>query len=506
MAIRFAIREGRITTEPFDLKIGDVGVNLSGSTGLDQTIDYQAKVAIPGGGVLADGRREHRRDVHLAEDHARGEGGAVEEAVTNVVNEQLQKLTGSESLSEEIAKQADNIRAEARNAGQKLVEAAQTQRDKLVEEAAKKGTLAKLAGAEGRGQTGRGGRETGCKPRSRGRAPDRETHCSKGITDAENLCRPCGRYPDGAPAAWPAPLVSQPLITVIIWALLFLLGLEAGSDPAVVGDWRHWGSGLRALRLFGGGEYPCGVGAVAVDRPAEGCCRVGDAASGLRPGSRGPRGDRCGGTETSTWESPEGELTIVAFFVAGCAVGVWAEPDLKGSAVSTWVLYALMFCVGMTLGNDRTLVERIRQLDKRRLALLPVATAVGTLGGALLAARRCSVRIRAVTSAADSLAVGAGFGYYSLSSIFIADLRGAELATVALLCNILRELFTLLAAPLVARCFGPLAAVSIGGRRPRHDTPDHHTRGGTPLRRGVDLPRLCAGFQRASLVTLFCSL
>ena len=61
------------------------------------------------------------------------------------------------------------------------------------------------------------------------------------------------------------------------------------------------------------------------------------------------------------------------------------------------------------------------------------------------------------------MAVGAGFGYYSLSSIFIADFRGAELGTVALLCNVMRELFTLLAAPLVARWFGPLAAVSIGG-------------------------------------------
>lgn len=61
------------------------------------------------------------------------------------------------------------------------------------------------------------------------------------------------------------------------------------------------------------------------------------------------------------------------------------------------------------------------------------------------------------------MAVGAGFGYYSLSSIFIADFRGAGLGTVALLCNVMRELFTLLAAPLVARWFGPLAAVSIGG-------------------------------------------
>ena len=144
VSIRFTIKDGRITTQPFDLKIGDVGVNLSGSTGLDQTIDYQAKVSIPGGGVLQTvgvniGGTFTSPKVTL------GVKEAVEEAVTNVVNEQIQKLTGSESLSEEIAKQAENLRAEARNAGAKLVEAAQTQRDKLVEEASKKGALAKLA-------------------------------------------------------------------------------------------------------------------------------------------------------------------------------------------------------------------------------------------------------------------------------------------------------------------------------------------------------------------------
>lgn len=144
VAIRFAIRDGRISTAPFDLKIGDVNVNLSGSTGLDQTIDYQAKVGIPGSGVLQNvavniGGTFSSPKITL------GVKEAVQEAVTNVVNEQIQKLTGSESLSEEVAKQAENLCQEARNAGQKLVEAAESQRDKLVEEASKKGMIAKLA-------------------------------------------------------------------------------------------------------------------------------------------------------------------------------------------------------------------------------------------------------------------------------------------------------------------------------------------------------------------------
>ena len=142
--IRFEIRDGRVNTSPFDLKIGDVNVNLSGSTGLDQTIDYQAKVAIPGGGVLQN-VAVNIGGTFTSPKITLGVKEAVQEAVTNVVNEQIQKLTGSESLSEEIAKQAENLRQEARNAGQKLIEAAQQQSDKLVEEASKKGALAKLA-------------------------------------------------------------------------------------------------------------------------------------------------------------------------------------------------------------------------------------------------------------------------------------------------------------------------------------------------------------------------
>ena len=144
VTIRFAIRDGRITTQPFDLKLGSVGINLSGSTGLDQTIDYTAKVAIPGGKTLQSigvgiGGTFSSPKITL------GVKEAAEEAVKNIVDEQIQKLTGSESLSEEIQKQAENLRAEAKRTGEKLVEAAESQRAKLVEEASKKGALAKLA-------------------------------------------------------------------------------------------------------------------------------------------------------------------------------------------------------------------------------------------------------------------------------------------------------------------------------------------------------------------------
>ena len=90
--------------------------------------------------------------------------------------------------------------------------------------------------------------------------------------------------------------------------------------------------------------------------------------------------------------------------------------------------------------------------------MLPAGTILGTLVGAWVVSLCLAHR-----SAGDCLAVGAGFGYYSLSSIFITEYKGAELGTVALLANIAREILTLLLAPLLARWFGPLASIAAGG-------------------------------------------
>ena len=147
VAIRFAIRDGRIATEPFDLKMGDIRINMSGSTGLDQTIDYTARVALPAGstGGILQSVNVGIGGTFTSPKITLGVKEAAEQAVKNVVDQQIQKLTGSESLGEEIRKQADNLRAEAAKAGEKLVEAAQAQRTKLIDGAKEKGALAKLA-------------------------------------------------------------------------------------------------------------------------------------------------------------------------------------------------------------------------------------------------------------------------------------------------------------------------------------------------------------------------
>lgn len=158
---------------------------------------------------------------------------------------------------------------------------------------------------------------------------------------------------------------------------------------------------------------------------------------------------------------------IVGAFVVGCLVGLFdLTPEwLSGSDVVMWVLYALMIQVGVGIGSDPRLGEIVRTL-KPRLLLLPCATIVGTL---LAVAAVSTVLPR--WSLTEVLAVGSGMGYYSLSSILITTLKepslgavaAAELGTIALIANILREMFTLLFAPLMVRWFSPVAPICSGG-------------------------------------------
>ena len=115
-----------------------------------------------------------------------------------------------------------------------------------------------------------------------------------------------------------------------------------------------------------------------------------------------------------------------------------------------------MGCVGFSVGHDPSTIARFRDLNPG-LAFLPLCTVAGTLAGSAAAS------LLTPHSMSEGMAVGAGFGYYSLSSILITGSKGPELGTVALLSNIIREIITLLCAPLLARWFGRLAPIAAGG-------------------------------------------
>lgn len=155
----------------------------------------------------------------------------------------------------------------------------------------------------------------------------------------------------------------------------------------------------------------------------------------------------------------KGSLIIVGFFILGIAAGLsgMVPESIIDGDLTFYALCALLLCVGIGIGSDRNIVTKFKSLDVR-MALLPLGTALGTFAGSLVVSFILSGR-----SPLDCLAVGSGFGYYSLSSIFITEYKGAELGTIALLANIIREMVTLLLSPVLAKFFGPLAPISSGG-------------------------------------------
>lgn len=152
-------------------------------------------------------------------------------------------------------------------------------------------------------------------------------------------------------------------------------------------------------------------------------------------------------------------LTILSFFALGLSLGVFnLLPHIwllqNGSF---YVLCLLMFCVGVSIGYEKEMVQRFKSLSPR-LLFLPLMT----IGGTYLGVLAVSFLLKGM-KISDLLAVSSGFGYYSLSSILITEYKGVTLGTIALMANIFREVFTLLLSPWMVKYFGKLAPICSGG-------------------------------------------
>ncbi|MBU1355739.1 MAG: lysine exporter LysO family protein [Candidatus Edwardsbacteria bacterium] len=152
-------------------------------------------------------------------------------------------------------------------------------------------------------------------------------------------------------------------------------------------------------------------------------------------------------------------LIIVGFFALGVILAVTSlVPEaIIRIDLSAYALYILMFLVGIGIGADRKAWEILKNA-RLKIVLVPLTVIIGTLMGVSF----ISVFLKDI-NLRESLAVGAGFGYYSLSSIFIGQISGQALGVVALISNISREIITLLGTPLLVRYFGKLAPIASGG-------------------------------------------
>lgn len=238
------------------------------------------------------------------------------------------------------------------------------------------------------------------------------------------------------------------LLSWVVWAMLWSFGAGIGGDHALLVNLPMLGLTALCLSIFAtvGSIVACGV-----------LQRLTVRGSVFAPGGRS--GDSGGSG------AMRGSMVTVAFFVAGVAMGAAGLVPgwIDANALSAWMLYLLIWLVGFGLGaNPR------RELFKGKWSMFLIApvSVTGTIAGGLIAAS-----LPWGLNVADSVTAVSGMGYYSLSSQIIINMKSAvighdlalNLGTIAFIGNIMREIVTLLFAPVISRFGGCYALVGAAG-------------------------------------------
>lgn len=149
---------------------------------------------------------------------------------------------------------------------------------------------------------------------------------------------------------------------------------------------------------------------------------------------------------------------ITIAIVIGVISGLFFRNDILISNSDDIVnlgLCLLLFFVGMDIGDSGELFSKLKKFGKK-IWLLPISTIFGSLIGGYIGS------LFTTLSVGEGVAISAGLGWYSLSAIELSKIS-AELGSLAFLTNVLRELFSILSVPFIAKYIGSLESVSVAG-------------------------------------------
>lgn len=171
-------------------------------------------------------------------------------------------------------------------------------------------------------------------------------------------------------------------------------------------------------------------------------------------------------TETEKGGMNKMTLIILCSVILGMALGYLVARPLFGENIATFDsaaslgikigLCILMVFVGLDLGLEGTVLSMMKEAGLRIL-VFPLACIVGTLIGAAL----CGLLFK--LSLPESLAIGAGFGWYSLAPGIIMEAGYLTASAISFLHNVMREVFSILLLPLIAAKVGCIEAACVPG-------------------------------------------
>ncbi len=152
-------------------------------------------------------------------------------------------------------------------------------------------------------------------------------------------------------------------------------------------------------------------------------------------------------------------LKLLLVFLIGIAIGFlnFIPASINIDKISEYLLYLLVLGIGVTISRSEGILKIIKTYHLK-LFLLPLFVTIGSLLGSLVLGFFYSD-----ISTKHSLGLGAGLGYYSLSSLMISQYGFKEIGAIALISNIIREITTLILAPLMIKVFGRFSPIASAG-------------------------------------------
>lgn len=247
--------------------------------------------------------------------------------------------------------------------------------------------------------------------------------------------------------------------TYAICIMVFFMGLRMGSNEEVINNLNMIGLYALILTVV---ILICSLAAVTVTRRILGIDRFGD----IKSQKIHEVHDEILEEEAETGETSNKMTIIILILVAvGMVIGHYTVKlgmleyegiNYTGGLVIRYGLCLLLFLVGMDLGLEGNFVKDVREAGLRIFAI-PCAVVIGTLAGAAL----CSLFLP--ISVKESLAVGSGFGWYSLAPVIIMDKGLMTVSAIAFMHNVLRTLSSLMLIPFVAKKIGYVDAVGLPG-------------------------------------------
>ena len=151
-------------------------------------------------------------------------------------------------------------------------------------------------------------------------------------------------------------------------------------------------------------------------------------------------------------------LWIVIAVVLGMLAGRFVLPaavTVHCGTIINFGLYLLLFMVGMDMGKQGTFLSDVKTAGFQVL-LVPVAVCLGSLVCAAVAGIFLPLGIK------DSMAAASGMGWYSLAPTLLAP-YSLSVSAVAFLSNVMREIFSIISIPFVAKYIGYVECASLPG-------------------------------------------